>query len=537
MTGGLMQLVGKGAQDTLLTGNPSFTHFKAVYKRHTEFAMEHFRLYFRGKNLALPPTNSITLRTTIDRNAQLLHDCYLSISLPDIYSPINPSTREGYEFAWIKNLGYNLINHVSVLINGSEIVRHTGEWMKLYAALQFDGTKKAIVDVMTGNIPELYDPGNAFGRINQYPHSISTSTSYAAPSIRGRTLTIPLHFWFCESIGSALPLIALQHSHIEFVVELKNMYQLFTVKSGLANAIPMSTFLSPPSYLTPFLPINSTLSLWDMSPFIEANYIFVSEAEMSHIAKSEHSFKITQIDIRETTSQYGPSNDLDLIMRNMCTRIVWVAQRNDRAFVNDFDNYTNWVNPFIPPSNARDSSAGTELLPSIAQRDILLESAVILDGKERFTAKQTEFFNHIQHYRFHTGTTITQMPGIYTYSFALDHGNHQPSGAINGSQFNKTLLRNTYILPPLGSQVGNVLSQNPICVLRSTANSSNPTIIPNPNALAPNGKPLYSPNEVITVYQKTDANTYAYTYNVRAFVESYNFIRVMGGVANVVFSS
>ena len=35
----LMQLVAYGAQDVYLTGNPQIT-FKAVYKRHTNFAME-----------------------------------------------------------------------------------------------------------------------------------------------------------------------------------------------------------------------------------------------------------------------------------------------------------------------------------------------------------------------------------------------------------------------------------------------------------------------------------------------------------------
>jgi len=40
MAGGLMQLVAYGAQDVYLTGNPKVTFFQAVYKRHTNFAME-----------------------------------------------------------------------------------------------------------------------------------------------------------------------------------------------------------------------------------------------------------------------------------------------------------------------------------------------------------------------------------------------------------------------------------------------------------------------------------------------------------------
>ena len=553
MTGGLLQLVGKGAQDVLFTGNPSFTHFRAMYKRHTEFAMEHFRLHFRSANLSLLPNGPLTLRTKVDRHAQLLHDCYLSVTIPPIYSPVVPSANTtGYEFQWAKNLGYNMINHVSIMINGSEIVRHTGEWMKLYAALNFDKNKKDLADRLVGNIPEMYDPANAFDRINQYPHAISTTTGLAAPSIAGRVLTIPFHFWFCETIGNAIPLIALQHSEVEFVVELKNMYQLFTVldvdstsptfrqriSPHLASeSYAMSHFLSPP-ICGQNVPVNPNLLKWNLNPFVEANYIFVSDAEMAHIATTDHSFLIKQIDITSGGKLYGPSVDLLVLMKNMCTRAVWVAQRDDRVRFNDYDNYTNWENRDKPPFSGTDLySSGTELSSGISHKDIILESSIILDGKERFGHKQTEFFTHIQNYRHNTGTTIVDLPGIYTYSFAVDH-TAQPSGAINGSQFNKIILRNTYVQPPLNSEL--VLGLPPasqVCVLKSTINNPNPTIVPNPNVLGSNGKPLYGPNDLITIVQKTEANTLKYTFQVRVFVESYNFLRVIGGVANVVFSS
>ena len=564
MTGGLMQLVGKGAQDVLVTGNPSFTHFRSVYKRHSEFAMEHFRLYFKTTNLNLPTSGSLNLRAKVERYAQLLHDCYLSIELPDIYSPIVPldppidgSDAIGYEFEWVRNIGYNMINYVSVLINGSEIVRHTGEWMKLYANLKFNANKKALLEQLVGNVQEIYDPANAFGRFNQYPHSISTSTNTAAPSIRGRVLTIPLHFWFCETIGSALPLVALQHSEVEFVVDLKNVYQLFTVrdvrqivgsvtnpKFGSRMACPivtdtfsMSHFLSPPTYDNPTIPVNPNLLFWKMNPFMECNFIFVSDAEMAHIASTDHSFVLTQIDIREAQKQHGPSNDLDLIMRNLCTRVVWVGQRSDRYLKNDYDNYTNWENPYEPPLSGTGPfvtpyfTSGDQQQSGITTRDILLESAVVIDGKERFGFKQTEFFNHIQNYRHHTGRTITDLPGIYTYSFALEHDTGQPCGHINGSMFNKTILRNTYVEPPLNSVLGVTSDPSEVCVLKSTASSPNPTVVPADRV----GN--YRSDELVRLIRKTEATTLAYTYNVRAFVESYNFLRVMGGIANVVFSS
>jgi hypothetical protein len=461
----------------------------------------------------------------------------------------------GYEFQWIPNIGYNIINHVSVLINGQEIVRHTGEWMKLHSSLNFNKTKKAVLDELVGNVPELYDPANAWDRMNQYPHSISTAASLAEPSISGRILTIPFHFWFCEDVGSALPLIALQHSEVEFVVELKNMYQLFTVIDVDQNSLTfgkriaplqssslyaMSNFLSPPTYSMNPVPINPSITMWNTNAFIECNYIFLNDAELIHIAKTDHSFIIKQLDIVSTFGQYGPSNDLELTLRNLCTRIIWVAQRSDVALQNQYDNYTNWENSRRPPlsSNAAAMtpwySSGNALSTSVSQRDILLETSIILDGAERFNYKQTEFFSRIQNYRHQAGLCDVQFPGLYSYSFALEHVTTQPSGHINGSMFNRTILRNTYIQPPLVPGVEGITQ---LCVLRSTALSNNPTIVLNPNAIGTNGKPLYGPDDLVTIVRKTDGQTLQYTYNVRAFTESYNFLRVLGGVANVVFSS
>jgi hypothetical protein len=568
MPGGLLQLVGKGAQDQLVTGNPSFSHFRAVYKRHTDFAMEHFRMYFKTSLLSFPTSGTLSLRTKVERYAQLVNDCYLSIDLPSIYSPVVPLIRPspdssnytvnsasdaiGYEFQWVRNIGYNMIHHVSVLINGQEIVRHTGEWMKLYANLTFDANKRAIIDRMIGNVPELYDPANAEDRVNQYPHSISSSTEYAEPSIPGRTLLIPLHFWFCETVGNALPLVALQQSEVEIVVELYNAYQLFTVRDVRTTAnfgvritpdtsdtkFLLNHFMSPPLYSSPAANANPSLVSWNFNPFIEGNYIFLSDAELAYVARTDHSFIINQLDMVQAEGQYGPSNDLELTMKNLVTRIVWVAQRSDRIAQNDYDNYTNWEDAYKSPfvSNGMGwYTSGNNLDANISQRDILLESTILLDGQERFAPKQTLFFSGLQLYRHQTGNPI---PGIYEYSFALDNNPTQPSGSLNGSMFNKTLLRNTFVLPPYTDNLlPNDLQTQ--CVLKSSLGSPNPVVIANPNATNDRGQRIYNKNDLVTIVTKVpgSGNIFKYTYRIRAYVQSYNFLRIMGGLGNVVFSS
>jgi hypothetical protein len=547
-----MQLVNKGAQDQLVTGSPSFTHFRSVYKRHTEFAMEHFRLDFRGVNLDLNQSLTKTFRAKVDRNAQLVHDCYIHVTLPDIYSPVQPVTRNthpelapdasgiGYEFQWIPNIGYNMINSVSVLINGSAIVTHTGEWMKLYSYITHDANKRQIIDKMVGNVPELYDPAKAGNRFNQYPHAISTSTLQAQPSVLSRDLVIPLHFWFCEDIGAALPLVALQYSEVEIVVEFASIYDLFTVRD-VRDANPAGTFgqrirgdpASPEFNINKFLsppdltgnPTNPSLTSWRLNPYIEANYIFLSDTEMVHLAKSDNSFIFKDTRAVNVQSLYGAGNDVELTLVNLCTRVTWITQRSDVAAQNGVDNYTNQALP--PPSDYRSTltpwfTNGPAIGQNQSSPNILIDATIILDGAERFNVKPVDFFALQENYRHQTGIPLN---GVYMYSFSAENHGHQPSGHINGSMFNKTLLRLTLQDPPFIASSGTTEQ----CVVKSTVFNHRPLPVTVPAN--------YNPEQVVQVITKTPANVRPYTYAVRAYVESYNFLRITRGIANVVFSS
>ena len=544
MPGGLMQLVNKGAQDQLVTGSPSFTHFRSVYKRHTEFAMEHFRLDFRSSNLDLSQAIPRTFRARVDRNAQLVHDMYIHVSLPDIYSSVNKvdtnihpeiapdATAIGYEFQWVKNLGYNMIRSVSVLINGSAITTHSGEWMKLYSYLHHDSNKRKIIDKMIGNIPELNDPANAFERRNQYPHSLQ-----GQPSILGRDLIIPLHFWFCEDIGHALPLIALQYSEVEIVVEFASIYELFTVKDVRNSSTTFGKRIkgdpaSPEFNLAKFLskpnsggsPINPSLVTWNLKPYIEANYIFLSDTEMIHLAKSDASYKFRDINMVQSLGIVGGGNDIELGIHNLCTRIIWVAQRSDVQKENNYDNYTNFYENTPIPYFSQITpwySTGSVIATNQSAENIIVDANIILDGAERFGTKTYDFFQYLQNYKHQNGLPLQ---GISTYSFALDHTN-QPSGHLNGSMFNKTILRLNLQLPPFATQQ----NSSTVCVVKSTALSNNPVPVQSIRN--------FSPDQVITTVTKPAIEVYKYTYNTRVYVESYNFLRITRGIANVVFSS
>ena len=56
---------------------------------------------------------------------------------------------------------------------------------------------------------------------------------------------------------------------------------------------------------------------------------------------------------------------------------------------------------------------------------------VVLNGQDRFKEQTGKYFNQVQPFYHHTGTPY---PGIYTYSFALQPEEHQPTGTCNFSR-------------------------------------------------------------------------------------------------------
>lgn len=566
MPGGLLQLAAVGAQNELINGNPSMTHFRAVYRRHTNFAMEHIRMSFTTSNLELSTTGTRTISCRIDRYAQLLHDCYLNFTLPDIWSPLKPlgtvlpptsygagttlaGNAIGYEFQWIQNIGYNMIDHISLTMNGQEIQRMSGEWLKLYSYMTHNDNKRNIVNQMVGNIPELYDPSNAYDRQNQYPHAITVSATTPEPSIRSRQLVVPLHFWFCENPGLALPLVSLQNSEVYINVTLRNLNDLYTVidvnpgtptygqrikPTGDANSNALKLFLSPP--LTNGTPSNPALTNFFPDPYIEGNFIYLTEMEMNQLARADQTFLIKNVRYAGKEGQFGGNTDLEIPMFNLVSRLVFAAQRNDRIAVNDWDNYTNWINPKRAPWAAINGdvdtalySTGQQQVSSVFPRSAVTDGVLLLDGKERFQTKPFPFFSLLQMYRHTTGEAPSELPGVYMYSFALDNDSYQPSGAINGSMFNKVVLRLSLQQPLPQSTV--TANSSIVCVLRSTVFSANPTVIPAGQVA------LYDPSELVTVVQTNDNIIFVFTYTVGVYVESINFLRIVSGLGNLVFAS
>jgi hypothetical protein len=265
-------------------------------------------------------------------------------------------TAIGYEFQWIKNIGYNLIDHVEIVANGVKLQTLTGEWLKMYSYFTHDENKRRVVDQMVGNVSEMYDPANAYDRTGQYPHAVTPTgasatfpfSATAEPSIRARQLVIPLHFWFCENPGLALPLVSMQNSETFINVVLRPLNQLYTV-IDVAPASPtygtrikptssqaMNLFLTPPTLSGGTL--NNTINTFNPDPYLEGNFIYLTDMEMNQLAAADQTFLLKEVRHVNAEGQYGANTDINIPMFNLVTRIVFTAQRSDKMLATDWDN-------------------------------------------------------------------------------------------------------------------------------------------------------------------------------------------------------
>ena len=130
MTGGLMNIVAQGNENVYLM--EILKHFQSAYNKYTNFGLQRFRIDWRSKSLNyLNPTK---YSFKIPRYADLLHDTYIVINIPNIYSfyfadSENNKLLTPYEFRWIKELGGNMISEIEITSGGSTLVRYDGEYI------------------------------------------------------------------------------------------------------------------------------------------------------------------------------------------------------------------------------------------------------------------------------------------------------------------------------------------------------------------------------------------------------------------------
>ena len=145
MAGGILQLVAVGIQDNFLTGTPEVTFFKLRYSRYTNFAVECIENSFNGT----ADLGKTSVTSTVSRNGDLMSKVYLRVRLRA------QRTSESGKFSWVKRVGHALVKEMKLSIGGSTIDKYTGSWQNAKYELARNTSLEDSYNQMIGNTPEM----------------------------------------------------------------------------------------------------------------------------------------------------------------------------------------------------------------------------------------------------------------------------------------------------------------------------------------------------------------------------------------------
>ena len=428
MGGGLLQLVAYGAQDAYLSGNPQITFWRGLFKRHTNFAMEPFRVNMTGQ-----ATWGTKHSAILTRYADLVSSGYIEVQLP------GPVDGVALTYSGVGRIGgFNLIKYVELDIGGQVIDRQYGEFMYLWSTLASPLDARAKMDVMA---------------------SISLAQNGQCDDTTGRpfrqNLTyIPLMFFFCRNPGAALPLIALQYHEVKINILWNDIKLIYAPTDAQSQPITYSALSSGPAQANLVL-----------------DYIYLDVEERRRMAQESHEYLIEQTQFNEDNGLTSAQNRVDLTFNHPVKELIWVTQYSWRRDCK--------IAPPQPQFTGANPPALGKISP-LTYDALIYDCSLQLNGQDRMQSLPGSYFAVVQPYQHHSGTTfvdgddlssainggnrsgtlldlytvsnaagtvstqaLSQLPpsgGVYCYSFAIKPEEHQPSGTCNFSRIDTATL-------------------------------------------------------------------------------------------------
>ena len=212
-----------------------------------------------------------------------------------------------------------------------------------------------------------------------------------AGSMADPKVYIPLQFSFCRNPGLAIPLIALQYHEVKLNIRVATKAASTQTAASITSAC------------------------------LYSDYIYLDTDERRRFAQTSHEYLIEQLQ-----SNRGNKYTDTCVMKHQLNfnhpvkEIVWVHQNTATGYAFQYVSGT--------------------------------DSAVLkLNGHERFAKRTGDYFQHVQRYQHHSGSTAlvgatsedSSPSPIYMYSFALQPEEHQPSGTCNMSRIDNAILEVT----------------------------------------------------------------------------------------------
>lgn len=389
---GRARIAVTGIQDQWLTGEPQFSYFVTVYKRHTRFSTE---------AVEMPFTGDVSFGSSVDCRipnnvGDLVRGMILKVKLGNLSPHVldtTPYERNYYNIP----LGKSIIKYADLVIGGQVIERLTGEYIYMYDQLH---SNRDDVD------QTLYF-------MNGHNETLTVSDTY-------NTFYINLPFYFHRNPSLAVPMCALTKQLIEVRVTFRDVDDDVTFKYTIpSNGIVQREKTAEGS-------IKSASLITD--------FYFLTEDEKNFLLTRPMEYVITQL--QKSTIQFKPGEmkkSVLLKFENPVKELLFLAKEETGPNFNTEDRLLN--------TSAPDQSFAAVLKGwTIGKATNTKRSDHRALKNIKFECNGTTVFDHSGQYlayqqplRYHTGCPDPAYE-FYTYSFALKPEVYYPTGQINMSR-------------------------------------------------------------------------------------------------------
>ena len=446
----MTQLVAVGLADAVLTGNPTITFWRFVAKPYTNFALETQFLDFTSGQ----PGFGANPKCNLDRIGDLVYWMYIMIALPGIGFRADISgTSQGTADTWLEGCGEpywtNAVGQAAIektvfFIGGQCIDELYSEFLYIWEELSQQPGKKLVE--MTGN----YLATHALQIASRQP----------------RALYVPLPYWFTMNSGLALPIVSLQFHSVSVSVKFRQICDLIRLTpEGMelgSAAMQVTNVLNRPQHYNTYYAgtgsaqtgASSAVSLAnnDLYAQVQVTYVYLDQRERSKFAdgafeqlivEHQHTMNtITQTNWNNGADQCGVDSlqNFEINFNHAVIELFWVmrlgvhrsvcettltagANSGQDASLASCINwqFNDWFNFSGPPDLVTK-------LPIDPVKRITLK----LNNANRWVPIEGRYFRLVEPWQYHTNIVTATM--VYSYSFALQPEDIQPSGTCNFSR-------------------------------------------------------------------------------------------------------
>lgn len=361
---GIIKLKTRGQQDKDLTGDPTVNFLVKQYSRYTNFSVDQIKLYFRenvdfGKKITME----------IPRKADFLHKLYFCFTLPALVAQDNTYA------AWTNSIGHAIIDYIDLEIGDKTISKHYGLFLEIWEELSGDDKNENLLIGKIGNM-----------------ESVKINAKYES------TYMVPLQFWFCKGIETALPLLSLNYHRVKISIKLKTFEECIIYDGNV-----------------------SPKKVKFQEAYILTDYIFLDETERLILKSKPREILIEQLQYFDNQDDNtGEVFNINIPFNHPIKELLWVFIENISIENNDWFNF-----------GKRNDTAFTKVF------SLMKNCSFLVEGKEYEERKDEMIYRLINSKRYHKNMTDKH---IYLISFSNKPEEYQPSGSLNFSRIDNATL-------------------------------------------------------------------------------------------------